>query len=69
MVGQNISMLMPEPLSSLHDSFLHAYMKSSTSHVVGYTRMVIALHQSGYIFPLCLFVRKVQSTVPPFACA
>ncbi|MFK5952879.1 MAG: response regulator [Desulfobacterium sp.] len=58
--GQNVSMLMPEPDHSLHDSYLNNYMSTGTSKLIGIGREVLGRHRDGSIFPIDLAVNEVH---------
>ena len=58
LLGRNVSMLMPEPLHTEHDSFLERYLSGSGGAVIGANREVIALHRNGQRFPATLGVTE-----------
>jgi PAS domain S-box-containing protein len=51
-IGQNISMLMPEPDRAKHDSYVRAYMESGKKKVIGTGREVIGRRKNGEEFPM-----------------
>jgi PAS domain S-box-containing protein len=55
---RNVSVLLPEPLASMHDSFMRRYLTTGESQLVDYTRVVLAKHKAGYVFPMLLAVRE-----------
>lgn len=62
-VGKNISSLLPNPFSQLHDQFLHSYISTGKGSVINNTRMLFGLRKSGHIFPIQLHVRQVSGEV------
>jgi hypothetical protein len=42
---RNVGMLIPAPISELHDMFLHRYLETGEGNVVDYTRVVLGLHR------------------------
>lgn len=60
-LGENISMLMPEPDSSAHDSYLKRYIETKEARVVGRAREVTALRKDGETFPMSLAVNEMVS--------
>jgi diguanylate cyclase (GGDEF)-like protein/PAS domain S-box-containing protein len=59
--GKNISMLMPEPVKSAHDGYLHRYMTTREPRVIGIEREVIALRKDGRTFPMSLSSNEMTS--------
>jgi len=55
-VGQNISMLMPEEDKRDHDSHLRKYRKTRVRHVIGNVRVQQGVRKNGEIFPIELAV-------------
>jgi PAS domain S-box-containing protein len=59
-IGQNVSMLMPEPYQSGHDGFLRSYMETGTAKVIGIGRELQARHKTGRVFPIELGVNDMH---------
>ncbi|MDD3519304.1 MAG: ATP-binding protein, partial [Chromatiales bacterium] len=59
-VGQNVSMLMPEPHRGQHDGYLARYLETGEVHVIGVGREVEGRHRSGRLIPLELSVNEYE---------
>ena len=60
-VGQNVSMLMPEPDRSRHDGYLQRYLRGQGGSIVGSSsREVQALRRDGSTVPIRLSVGRVR---------
>ena len=59
-VGRNVSMLMPPPVSLRHDSYLRNYRISNEKHIIGIGRDVQGRRKDGTVFPFRLGVSEVQ---------
>jgi diguanylate cyclase (GGDEF)-like protein/PAS domain S-box-containing protein len=60
-IGQSITMLMPEELREAHHSGMQRYLASGRSHVIGRAGLeMIGLHQNGNRFTLELTVNEVR---------
>ena len=55
-VGFNISMLMPEPLRSEHDSYVARYLDGGAPHIIGMGREVTGRRKDGSTFPMYISV-------------
>ena len=59
-IGNNISMLMPEPYKSEHDGYLQRHQKTGERRIIGIGREVLGLKQDGSTFPFRLAVSEVE---------
>ena len=59
LVGQNVKMLMPEPIRSLHDGFLTRYRETGKKTVIGDTREVLGRKKNGNVFPIQMGVSEL----------
>ena len=57
-IGENISMLMPQPYQSEHDGYIENYQKTREAKVVGHKREVWGLRKDGSVFPMDLGVNE-----------
>ncbi len=61
MIGQNISMLMPEPYHSEHDGYISNYVKGGPPHILGVgQRQLSGRRKNGEVFPLSLGVSEMR---------
>ena len=58
-VGNNISMLMPEPDRSNHDRYIESYEETGKKKIIGIGREVRGLKKNGTTFPFRLAVSEV----------
>ena len=59
-LGKSINMLMPEPYSSEHDSYLERYEKTRKKKIIGIGREAFGKHKKGNVFPIYLAVGETQ---------
>jgi PAS domain S-box-containing protein len=59
-VGQNVKILMAEPLRSEHDGYIDRYLATGEARVIGDGREVIGLRKGGATFPVELGVSTYQ---------
>jgi PAS domain S-box-containing protein len=59
-LGRNISMLMPEPDRSGHDSYLKHYLETGERRIIGIGRSVTAMRRDGLRFPVHLSVGEMD---------
>ena len=65
-IGQNVSMLMPNPDRSRHDGYLARYRSTSERHIIGIGRIVTGQRKDGTTFPMHLSIGEMQSGGAPY---
>jgi two-component system, LuxR family, sensor kinase FixL len=65
LLGENVSLLMPEPARSAHGGYLQDYLSSGVAQVIGKGRDVVAKRKSGDCFPALLSVGRIADSEPP----
>ncbi|KAG2443224.1 hypothetical protein HYH02_009297 [Chlamydomonas schloesseri] len=60
--GANVALLMPQPFSQRHPSYLTRYVNGGEPHILDTVREVVALHKERYVFPMQLCVTKMSGT-------
>ncbi len=60
LIGNNVSMLMPEPYRSQHDHYLSQYRSPGTKGILGNQRRLVGLRKNGEVFPIELSVNSMQ---------
>jgi PAS domain S-box-containing protein len=60
MIGQNVTLLMPEDIAREHDGHIQRYIKTGERHVIGIGREVRALRKDGTYFPCELSLGELK---------
>lgn len=60
LLGENISVLMPEPYRSEHDAYIDHHLKTGKKKIIGIGRAVNGLRRDGRVFPLHLSVGEFE---------
>lgn len=65
-IGQNVSILMPEPDRTRHDGYIARYRSTSDPHIIGIGRIVTGKRRDGTTFPMHLSIGEMQSGGEPY---
>jgi two-component system sensor kinase FixL len=65
-IGQNVSILMPNPDRSRHDGYLTRYRSTRERHIIGIGRIVTGQRKDGTTFPMHLSIGEMQSGGVPY---
>ncbi len=59
-IGQNVSMLMPNPYRDQHDGYLARYLQTGEKRIIGIDRVVVGRRKDGSTFPMKLAVGEMR---------
>lgn len=65
-IGQNVSILMPEPDRTRHDGYIARYRTTNDPHIIGIGRIVTGKRRDGTTFPMHLSIGEMQSGGEPY---
>ena len=65
-IGQDISILMPEPDRSRHDGYIERYRRTGEQHIIGVGRVVTGQRKDGSTFPMHLSVGEMRIGPPAY---
>lgn len=65
-IGQNVSILMPEPDRTRHDGYVARYRSTGDPHIIGIGRIVTGKRRDGTTFPMHLSIGEMQSSGKPY---
>ncbi len=60
MIGNNISMLMPNPYQKEHDGYIKRYVRTRKPRIIGIGREIEGMRKDGSVFPIRLAVSEIQ---------
>ena len=60
-IGQNVSLLMPEPHRAAHDGYIGHYLDTGERRIIGIGRVVVGARRDGSTFPMELAVGEMRS--------
>ncbi|WP_218313051.1 putative bifunctional diguanylate cyclase/phosphodiesterase [Alteromonas antoniana] len=59
LVGQDVTVLMPENEAKHHSTYVQNYLETGKANIIGYGRELVAKHSSGHTFPIELSLSEV----------
>lgn len=60
LIGQSITIIMPEPHRSQHSVYVKDYLRTGNAKIIGIGRQLMAKHKDGRLVPVDLAVSEVQ---------
>ena len=66
LVGQPVTILMPEPHHSQHQRYVDSFLTSGTARIIGIGRELMAVTREGKMFPIYLAVSEIKTPLGVF---
>jgi two-component system sensor kinase FixL len=65
LLGENVSMLMPQPDRDAHDGYMARHLRTGVPHIIGIGRDITGRRSDGTVFPAHLSVGRIPESEPP----
>jgi len=59
-IGKNISVVCPEPMSAVHNKFIEKFIETGEEHVINTSRVYLGLHRNGHLLHMSANVRPME---------
>lgn len=63
-IGQNVTLLMPDPYASAHQGYLENFLRTNQPKIIGKGRELVGLRRDGSTFPMDLTVTQARLESP-----
>ncbi|MDT3295535.1 PAS domain S-box protein [Shewanella sp. SP2S2-6] len=60
LIGQNVAIFLPFEMRSSHDGFIHQYLETGVTQIIGTSRELMAQRKDGQLFPIALSVSLMK---------
>ncbi len=66
LVGQPVTVLMPEPHRTLHQQYVNRFLSTGTAQIIGIGRELTAVTKDGKLFPIYLAISEISTPIGTF---
>ena len=66
LVGQPVTVLMPEPHRTLHQQYVSRFLSTGTAQIIGIGRELTAVTKDGKLFPIYLAISEISTPIGTF---